>query len=289
MPDTQTMRNLYPELVVGGVTSDWTVLPNGPICNYTGTTTRAVFYAPAFANGRIALRFHPVITPWASALAAVFYHYRYPFRELAGGSVSCRAITNGTRTSPHAHGVAIDINPSTNRYRVSLLGGLIQWGRETDMPMEMVEAAEAMRTTTGRAVTSWGGRWNNIKDPMHYEASKCYRSDLVPGIDLSTVVGWQAYLAWRDGTPIPEPGDDMTVEQFVKGLSAQPQQIDKLIDAKVIGTNDPAGAKAYYRSILNNPDNPDWLNFIVAVQTESALSGRTHPNLTINLAGTAKP
>lgn len=288
MPTTQEMRNMYPQLVVGGVTSSWTVLTGGPICSYT-STTKAAFYAPAFSNGRISLRFHPSITPWASALAAVFYHYRYPFRELAGGSVSCRKITGGDKTSPHAHGVAIDINPSTNRYRTSLLGGLIQWGRETDMPMEMVRDAEAIRTTTGKATTSWGGRWTNIKDPMHYEASKCNRTDLSWGIDSSTVVGWAEYLAWRDGTPVPEPEDDMTVEQFVAGLSKQPDQIDKLVDAGVIKTNDPAGAKAYFRGILNNPANPDWLNFIVAVQTEAALSGGGGGPLKLTLNGTATP
>lgn len=253
MPTTQEMRNMYPQLVVGGVTSDWTVLPNGPICNYTGTTTRAVFYAPAFADGRISLRFHPVITPWASALAAVFYHYRYPFRELAGGSVSCRKITNGTKTSPHAHGVAIDINPSTNRYRVSLLGGLIQWGRETDMPMEMVEDAERIRTVTGKPTTSWGGRWNNIKDPMHYEASKCNRGDLALGIDKATVVGWQAYLAWRDNTQEP----DMPLNQVERGV------VD--ITFSLLGGS---GDRNYWYA--KEPDDPDFVQIRNQIDRGSA-------------------
>lgn len=289
MPTTQEMRNMYPNLVVGGVSSDWTVLAGGPICSYT-STTRAVFYAPAFANGRIALRFHPTITPWASALAAVFYHHRYPFRELAGGSVSCRKITNGSKTSPHAHGVAMDINPSTNRYRTSLLGGLIQWGRETDMPMQMVLDAEAIRTASGKATTSWGGRWFNIKDPMHYEASKCLRGDLAFGIDKATVVGWAEYLSWRDGTPLPDPPeDDMRVREFVEGLSVDPTRIDRLVDAGIIGGG--PGAKTYWRNKLANFDDPEWKNFVNAFEVEAALraGGGAHGTLNINLTGTAKP
>jgi D-alanyl-D-alanine carboxypeptidase len=276
MPTTQEMRNMYRELVTGGVDSAWNVLPGGPNCSWGITRTITLLAGgSAYPSGRVNLRLHPTVAPWGEALAAVFHHHNYPFLETAGGSVSCRKITGGTKTSPHAHGVAIDINPSRNRYTTSILGGLIQWGKQTDMSPAMIRDAEAIRTTTGKPVTSWGGRWTNTKDPMHFEASKCLRGDLALGINKSTIAGWADYVAWRDGTqPEPPSEDDMTIEQYVAGLKNQPQQIDKLVDAGVIGIapgQTAAQTKTFWRNLLASPSDPQWANFIVAVETESAI------------------
>lgn len=283
MPTTQQMRNLYPELVIGGVDPLWNVLTGGPTCDWSRTVV-VTFYAggPFYPLGKVNLRFHPTIAPWAEALAAVFYQHRYPFEETAGGSVSCRKITGGTKTSPHTHGVAMDINPSRNRYRTTLLGGLIQWGKETDMPMAMIVDAEAIRTVNGKPTTSWGGRWSNIKDPMHFEASKCVRSDLATGINYSTVAGWAAYRAWLTGTPEP-PEDDMRVREFVEGLAADPTRIDRLVAAGIIG-----GQASYWKGKLGNPDDPAWKNFVNAMEVETALraGGGAHGVLALDLAGT---
>jgi hypothetical protein len=135
----------------------------------------------------VSLLFHPSVAEYFEAVAAVMRHHGYLFRETTGGSVNCRKITNGPYTSPHAHGIALDINPSKNKYRFWV--GPIKWGYQTDMPTEMIVDLEKIRTRGGHRVTVWGGRWFNIKDPMHFEPTKCSREQLELGIDWATVVG----------------------------------------------------------------------------------------------------
>ena len=190
MASSQQMRTWYPELIV-----TWPTVTTDPVCNYR-PTVRVKFLAagPFSPEGYVWLRFHPVAAPWARAVAAVMLHFGYAFEETAGGSLSCRKITDGNRTSLHAHGVALDINPSRNRYRISI--GLIQWGKQTDMSKLMIRALEAILTVSGHRVTEWGGRWTNVKDPMHFQCSKCTRVQLETGIDYSTVTGWGAYRVW---------------------------------------------------------------------------------------------
>lgn len=87
---------------------------------------------------------------------------------------------------------------------------------------------------------------------------------------------WHRFMPLLQPAPTPVPGDDMTVEQFVTGLRAQPGQIDKLVDQGVIGIapgGTTAQTKAYWRGKLITPEDPEWLNFIVAVQTAAALGG----------------
>lgn len=192
MPTTSTLRYQYPELVI-----NWST----PSCDYSrcGTVT---FLASAVFDGAITLRVHPNTVDAFTALASVFRAWRYEFREKVGGTVSCRKITGGTGTSLHAHGIAMDINPSVNAYRKTVGGGLIQWGRQTDMPTEMVKAVEAIRTKNGKQVFEWGGRWTNVKDPMHFEID-VLKVDLATGINWDTVQG--------------EPEEDMFCQKGDKG------------------------------------------------------------------------
>lgn len=192
------MRNLYPDFVVGGVTSTWVVTGSSPRCDYS-SATRVEFLASSAFGGSIKLKVHPKCAEAFQALSAVFRAWNYEFRESAGGTVSCRKITGGTKTSLHAHGCAMDINPSKNRYSSS--SGLIQWGRQTDMPKGMIADVEAIRTKNGKPVFQWGGRWTNIKDAMHFQPSKCSPADLATGIDWSTV----------NGEPGENPGEDEMV------------------------------------------------------------------------------
>lgn len=187
MVATQTLRRWYPELVTSGVDSEWRVI--GPLrCDYTNLPTVTFFAAGQYPSGQVQLKVHPACEEAFRALATVFRNFGYPFRESAGGTAVCRKITAGSRTSPHAHGIALDINPSRNRYVGTALGGLIQWGKQTDMPKPMVEAALRIRTKSGKRVFGWGGSWRTIKDPMHWQV-EVPQSDLAVGIDWSTVVG----------------------------------------------------------------------------------------------------
>lgn len=176
MPTTSTLRYQYPELI-----TNWT----RPTCDYS-KCVKVKLLASSALGGTISLNVHPACGDAFKALASVFNAWRYEFRETAGGTVSCRKITGGTGTSLHAHGIALDINPSKNRY--SRTGGLIQWGRQTDMAPEMIKAVEAIRTTNGKKLFEWGGRWTNIKDPMHFEID-VMKKDLATGINWDTVQG----------------------------------------------------------------------------------------------------
>ena len=190
MATSASMRVWYPEFI-----DSYSPLK----CDFSdAVTVKFLAAGHDYPHGFVWLRFHPATVEWARALAAVFYHHDYPFREKWGGTLNCRKITGGNNTSLHAHGVALDINPSKNGYRRTFLGGLIQWGKQTDMSREMVRDAEAIRTVGGHRVTEWGGRWVNIKDPMHYQCSKCRRDQLERGIDYATVQGWYDYAVWAD-------------------------------------------------------------------------------------------
>ena len=185
---SQQARNSYPELVVGGVTSTWVVTGTRPKCDWR-STIGVSFDATAEFGGSVNLRVHPSAAEATQALSAVMRAWGYLFRESAGGSVNCRKITGGTKTTLHAHGIAIDFNPSKNRFIRTVARALIQWRRQTDMPRGMVRAIEAIRTNSGHAIWQWGGRWFNIKDAMHYQPTKCTRTRLETGVDWSTVAG----------------------------------------------------------------------------------------------------
>jgi len=148
------------------------------------------------------LKVHPVTADAFRALAAVFRNFNYSYNERAGGTCVCRKITGGRRSSLHAHGIALDINPSANGYRRA--AGPIQWGRHTDMSPAMITAVEAIRTKTGRRVFEWGGRWTNIKDAMHFQV-RVSQSDLKSGIDWDTVGG------------VPDMEDEMVLKKGDSG------------------------------------------------------------------------
>lgn len=219
MATTQTLRDQYRQPFFRGARSD-----GRPLCDYSQART-VVLYAggSAYPSGRVTLKVHPLALEAFAALAAVFLHHRYAFEETAGGTVSCRNITGASTyrinlqiscqcpkaTSLHLHGIALDINPSRNRYRVTSGGGVIQWGRQTDLPKALIADIEAIRTKTGKKVFEWGGRWWNIKDPMHFEVD-LLRSELEAGIDRTTVRGYEAYVAWLGGSPIDEEENVLT-------------------------------------------------------------------------------
>ncbi len=238
MPTTQQAREQYPELI-----TRW---PPNLACAY-GTTNRVKvrFLAaePDYPQGYVDLWFHPAVADAARGLAAVFYKHRYPFRERWGGTCSCRTITGGTNTSLHAHCLPIDINPSKNAYRRSV--GPIQWGRQTDMSREMIRDAEFIATVDGILVWEWGGRWTNIKDPMHFEPTRrAHRWDIERGIDFGTVVGWADYRRWAElGDPPPGQEDDDVLETMIRILQAQPDEFFVELQRQ---TGTPGGRALYW-------------------------------------------
>lgn len=112
------------------------------------------------------------------------------------GAYNCRKITNGKGYSLHAFGIAADINARTNPYGKALI---------TDMPMALVAATKAIKTTKGLQVFRWGGDYPNFKDAMHFEVV------LSPG-ELSAGVDWTSVVAEP-----PDPNDPKTWSSVRKG------------------------------------------------------------------------
>jgi hypothetical protein len=90
-------------------------------------------------------------------------NFQAVFRELAeekyrphlktfGGAFNFRPKSSGRGLSTHSWGIAIDLNPETNRR-----------GTKGEMPADIVSLFKAHGFV-------WGGIWNGVrKDPMHFQ------------------------------------------------------------------------------------------------------------------------
>ena len=212
MVSTAALRRSYPEFI-----TRWPTADSPPRCNFRSAVT-VVFLAaaPDYPAGVVVLRVHPATVQIWRVVAAVQLAYRYPFTAKAGGTLRCRRITGGTGTTLHAHGIAKDDNPARNRYRRRV--GVIQWGRETDMPRAMVRAIEALKLTNGLHPIEWGGRWWNVKDPMHFEVD-VLQSRLSP-VNLATLPAgaWRRYLAFEATHHQPTDGSQEDDVELIKDL-----------------------------------------------------------------------
>lgn len=91
-----------------------------------------------------------------------------------GGTFNWRAIAGTGRLSPHAFGIALDINPATGQYW--------RWSdgpAGPPLPWEIVETFE-------RNGFIWGGRWAHL-DSFHFE----YRPELLPPASPAAGAGGQ--------------------------------------------------------------------------------------------------
>ncbi len=98
-----------------------------------------------------------------------------------------RPITGGSAPSLHAYGIATDIDPRCNPYRVTpgeppvrFSSRLTQEQRcadvaaglaDTAFTPEQVAAVETISTVDGLQTIAWGGRWRSVKDAMHFQVN----------------------------------------------------------------------------------------------------------------------
>jgi hypothetical protein len=155
----------------------------------TGDYTRVAFPTP---TSTISLYIAKPTKAAFEALAGIMRKHRYYFRETAGGTYNCRYIGGTTTWSLHAYAIALDLNPSKNKFG--------QCG--TDMPQAFVNDVLALRTGNGKQAFTWGGNWRpcSSADPMHFQI------DVSPADAATGIQGQQ-----------PPPGDD-DVEEVVKGI-----------------------------------------------------------------------
>ncbi len=115
------------------------------------------------------------------------------------GTYNCRPITGGSKLSLHAYGIAVDIDPFAlgNPYygRSHPKGWRFSWA-ETKFTEGQVIAVESIRTNDGKKAFLWGGRWNTVKDYMHWEID-VPPSSLATGINWNTVPGGAQLAALR--------------------------------------------------------------------------------------------
>lgn len=182
---------------------------------------------PSFPKGYVDLPVHPAMVPAMQALAAVFYHHGYAFRETAGGTVNMRNITGAKasaideqvrRQYPLATSVhsitALDINPSKNPYGSG-------WDELEEGAYKHVPASiRRIKTVAGLTVFRLGMDWSN-DDAMHFEPTGCTRAQLEAGINFDTVIGWASYLAWIGGPTTPQGGNEM-FSQYGDGYTKAP-------------------------------------------------------------------
>lgn len=89
-------------------------------------------------------------------------------------SFECRKATGGSDWSEHAYGLAIDINPFHNPYLLGDIVGPELAGAYTDRTWKrpgMIFEGDAVTRAFDAIGWEWGGRWNSLKDWMHFSQS----------------------------------------------------------------------------------------------------------------------
>lgn len=124
-----------------------------------------------FSGSALTVQKHTV--PVWRAVEAVFDAFNYdvhpPYPEGDTGAYNCRQVTGGSSMSPHAWGVAADINWRTNPYIKTPSRRRVNWTTDTDMPQPMIEKIRQITLFNGQRAVYWGGDWQTIKDAMHFQ------------------------------------------------------------------------------------------------------------------------
>lgn len=146
-----------------------------------GTYTNQLFFGRTI--GGVPDVWAPAIVALELALTAGGYtpksSWAYNFRGIGGATCTC---SNFGKCSLHGLGIAIDIDPKLNPY---IRTSTFRWS-DTAFTSKQIALIEKIRNTKGEQLWFWGGRWNTIKDYMHFE------TNVDPGstdVDWNTVPG----------------------------------------------------------------------------------------------------
>lgn len=213
--------------------STWITAHYGKACQVTRTQI-------SFAGTRLSVA--TGTEPVWKAVEDVFAKHRYIVHPAypAGdtGSYSCRPVTGGTSWSPHAFGVAIDVNWNSNPYRKTPDRRKVIWGYDTNMTPAMIEDIRKIVTRTGQRAVEWGGDWQTIKDAMHFQVIAT-RSEIASGIrsPVSTVPAPPSppVSSWRQpGDPIRSPNDAAAALYYQRGRQYWESTVNMLPDAELL-------------------------------------------------------
>jgi hypothetical protein len=93
--------------------------------------------------------------------------------DLVTSGYACRKVGGSTKWSQHAYGNAIDLNPGQNPM---IRDGVVEpvagagYVRRAPYRRGMVHAGAAVTAFTANGFP-WGGRWNSLKDYMHFSTT----------------------------------------------------------------------------------------------------------------------
>jgi len=213
--NTQQARGQYREHIGGFYTSGKNYGKPYLKSGWSWATVRFLAEGPSYPNGYVDLKVHPSMKDAMVALASVFLHHGYAFRETAGGTVNMRNITGASTIAiarqvkeqyPYATSIhsitALDINPSKNPYGSGW--DELEEGAYKHVPADI----RKILTVAGFKVFRLGMDWSN-DDAMHFEPTECTRAQLEAGIRWSTVVGIDKYRIWAAMPNLPIGDDDM--------------------------------------------------------------------------------
>lgn len=252
---------------------------------------------------------HETITaPVAFYRSATYYHIQ--FREWPLGSapqieqhIPFDVASRGLRNLTSSQRIAADLSPedvATNRMgSVNINAALVgyQTGREGGYP-GLYPLSEAMVDTLAAFMLWCEKEWDIPADvsALIDQAGQQEYGYLSP-LRMSNDE-WEAFTGWCGHELVTEnthhdpywqfpktrltieigssrpKGDDMSAKELAEGLTYDPARIDALVDAGVIKPapgQTLAQTKAFWRGLLDTPDDPQWKNFFSAVQVATTL------------------
>lgn len=124
---------------------------------------------PAIGKVRVHRRVAPVFSRVFTAISATGLAHLIDTKDY-GGTYACREVRGGTLKSPHAWGIAVDLN--VHHLFVGgkeIVASCTNWRCRRDQIPPSLERLAPFFEYWGFA---WGGRWTDKHlDPMHYEAT----------------------------------------------------------------------------------------------------------------------
>lgn len=184
----------------------------------------------------------------------------YPVSSSGGYNV--RNITGGTTLSPHAYGVAVDVNAANNPYSRATL--------TTDLPPDVGRLA-------GQYGLVWGGSWQTPRDPMHFEYRAMTPKDFVgtygplaqdvanaTGLDPKTVLGqiavetgWGRHMSGNNPFGISPGGKVASYGSISEGAQAYVDLINRKYQVASTGQTPASQASIMVQGGYNTAD-PDY-------------------------------
>ncbi len=157
-----------------------------PVTDLRRIWVRYIDFQGRVHNGSLIMH-RSLVLPTQKAFAQL-YRWRFPImvmqpasvnmpgltdRSVLTGGYECRFVAGTTKWSQHSYGRAVDVNPRQNPM---IRGDYLDppntewWLNRSRYAVGMVHEGGAVEAFT-RQGFAWGGRWNSLKDYMHFSTT----------------------------------------------------------------------------------------------------------------------